>query len=281
MTTPARILYQGAPGAFSHIAARSFFPQDNAVFDGRVVHFRELGAALKRGEADYAVLPIENTLAGSIYENYDNLTEFDLHVHGEHILRIEHQLMGKSGAQIANLTKVYSHAKALEQCERFFDRHPQIEEVMMYDTAGAAQFVSEQPNTTYAAIASREAADIYNLSVLQENIEDDAQNWTRFFLVSTRADEPETANKCSLIFSVSHEPGSLFTAMQVFAEHNLNMCKIESRPIKGKPFEYYFYVDVEFEPAQYTDIHDAFTQLENHTQYLRILGYYEKHDYTL
>lgn len=281
MTTPALVLYQGAAGAFSHLAAQSFFPQNTALFDGRVVHFRELGAALKSGEADYAVLPIENTLAGSIYENYDNLTEFDLHVHGEHILRVEHHLMGKSGAKIEDIAKVYSHAKALEQCEGFFDRHPAIEEVIMYDTAGAAKFVSEGSNTTHAAIASREAADIYNLSILKENIEDDAQNWTRFFLVSTKQDEPDSADKCSIIFSVSHEPGSLFAAMQVFAEHNLNMSKIESRPIKGKPFEYYFYVDVEFEPSQYADIHDAFVQLQKHTQYLRILGYYKKHDYTL
>ncbi len=276
-----RVLYQGAPGAFSHIAARALFPEGDTVYDGRVVHFRELGAALKKGEGEYAVLPIENTLAGSIYENYDNLMEFDLHVHGEYILRVEHHLMGKSGARVGELTKVYSHAKALEQCEGFFDHHPQIEEVVMYDTAAAAQFVSNHTNTTYAAIASREAADSYNLTILEQNIEDDAQNWTRFFLVSTKADEPPTANKCSLIFSVSHEPGSLFAAMQVFAEHNLNMSKIESRPIKGRPFEYYFYVDVEFDPEQYADTHDAFAQLKKHTQYLRVLGYYKKHEYSI
>ena len=277
-----RVLYQGAPGAFSHLAAQTLFPHDDSVvYDGRVVHFRELGAALQNGEADYAVLPIENTLAGSIYENYDNLVEFDLHVHGEHILRVEHHLMGKSGAKLDDITKVYSHTKALEQCEGFFDRHPKIEEVIMHDTAAAAKYVSEGATKSHAAIASREAADIYNLSILQHNIEDDAQNWTRFFLLSTKASEPTSPNKCSLIFSVSHEPGSLFAAMQVFAEHNLNMSKIESRPIKGRPFEYYFYVDIEFDPRLYPDTKRAFAQLAAHTQYLTCIGYYNKHEYNL
>lgn len=271
-----RVLYQGAAGAFSHIAARSFF-DDDVTFDGRVVHFRQIGQALAAGEADYAVLPIENTLAGSIYENYDNLMEFDLHVHGEYILRIEHQLLGKSGATIEDITKVYSHAKALEQCEGFFDRHPQIEEVVTYDTAAAAKHVADGQNKVIAAIASREAGETYGLTILAENIEDDPQNWTRFFLVSTKSELPNTANKCSLIFSVSHKPGSLFEAMKVFADNNLNMSKIESRPIKGKPFEYYFYVDVEFDPAQYVQTKQALVTLKAHTQHLRVLGYYNKH----
>lgn len=272
-----RVLYQGAPGAFSHIAARSFF--EDATYDGRVVHFREIGQALSRGEGDYAVLPIENTLAGSIYENYDNLMEFGLHVHGEYILRIQHQLLGKSGTRIEDVTKVYSHAKALEQCEGFFDRHPTIEEVIMYDTAAAAKHVSEHPGRSIAAIASQEAGELYNLTILAPNIEDDTQNWTRFFLVSTKPDVPTSADKCSLIFSVSHKPGSLFEAMKIFADHNLNMSKIESRPIKGRPFEYYFYVDVEFEPSQYEAAREALVSLKDHAQHLRILGYYNKHRY--
>lgn len=272
-----KVLYQGAAGAFSHIAARSFF--EDATYDGRVVPFGQIGQALADGEGDYAVLPIENTLAGSIYENYDNLMKFDLHVHGEHILRIEHQLLGKTGTQIKDLTKVYSHAKALEQCEGFFDRHPAIEEVVMHDTAAAAKHVSEHSGRSIAAIASREAGELYNLTVLAPNIEDDAQNWTRFFLVSTKANVPPTANKCSLIFSVSHQPGSLFDAMKIVADHNLNMSKIESRPIKGRPFEYYFYVDLEFEPSQYEAAQDALLSLKDHTQHLRVLGYYNKHRY--
>jgi len=270
-----KVIYQGVVGAFSHIVARKYFA-DDAVFDGRVVHFREIAKALKNAEADYAVLPIENTLAGSIYENYDNLVDFDLYVHGEYTLRIEHHLLGKSGTKIDDIQKVYSHAKALEQCEGFFDTHPAIEEVITYDTAGAAKSVSERAGKHGAAIASAQAASAYELQILQKNIEDDPQNWTRFFIAATKPHAPTTANKCSLIFSVSHKPGSLFEALKVFADNNLNMSKIESRPIKGKPFEYYFYVDLEFEKDQYENAKLALVQLKNHTHYFKNLGFYIK-----
>lgn len=268
------IVYQGIAGAFSHITAEMHFgPQHTFVGKQK---FKELFEDVVSGAADYAVVPIENTLAGSVYENYDLLEAYDVHVIAEHKTRIEHHLMGLPGATIEGLTRVFSHPKALEQCETFFEKHPHIEEVIHHDTAGAAQYVQQTNNMSFAAIASSQAAQLYNLTILKQNIEDNPHNWTRFFIVSKNDESPQDANKVSIMFSVHDKPGSLFRAMKVIADNGLNMSKIQSRPIEGKPFEYFFYVDLEFPDKTLTEVKTTLTNLQMETGFLKTIGFYKK-----
>jgi prephenate dehydratase len=270
-----KIVYQGVKGAFSYLVAEQLFGADNEFIGKR--HFKEVFEDVSNGEADLGVIPIENTLAGSIYENYDLLERYNLHVIAERKLRIEHNLLGVKGSTIDTIKKVFSHAKALEQCERFFEEHPDIEEVIADDTAGAAKYISEQKNDEYGAIASREAATLYGLEIIQKNIEDNPHNWTRFFVVSRVAEVVPTADKASLVLATNHTPGSLFRALKIIAENNLNMSKLQSRPIEGKPFEYYFYVDVELPSSPTKPFADILEELKKETRELRLLGMYQAH----
>lgn len=269
-----KIAYQGVAGAFSHITAQLVFgPQNEFIGKGP---FKDIFEDVEQEKADYGVVPIENTLAGSVYENYDLLQEYPLHVIAEEKTRIEHQLLVLPGTKLEQIKRVFSHAKALEQCEDFFTKHRDIEEVIHADTAGAAKFVEDQKNPAFAAIASREAAALYHLEICQTNIEDNAHNWTRFFVISKKPEYPADSNKASIMFSVSHKPGSLFRALKIIAENNLNMSKIQSRPIEGKPFEYFFYVDVEFEGTPKEKAKDVLEILQSETHFLKILGFYKK-----
>jgi prephenate dehydratase len=270
------IVYQGVKGAFSFLVAEQLYGEANEFIGKR--HFKEVFEDVSKGTADLGVIPIENTLAGSIYENYDLLERYNLHVIAEHKLRIEHNLLATDGATIESLKKVFSHAKALEQCERFFEEHPGIEEVIADDTAGAAKYVSEQKNREYGAIASRQASELYGLNILKENIEDNPHNWTRFFVVSRMAEAVPTADKASLVFATSHTPGSLFRALKIIADNNLNMTKLQSRPIEGKPFEYYFYVDVTIPKELHRSFGAILEDLTKETQNLRLLGTYIAHE---
>lgn len=269
-----KIAYQGIAGAFSHITAQMLFGIENDfVGKGR---FKEIFEDVTAGRADYGVIPIENTLAGSVYENYDLLQEYPVHVTAEEKTRIEHHLLVLPGTKVESLKRVFSHAKALEQCEDFFAQYPHIEEVIYGDTAGAAKHVAEVKDRSFGAIASREAAELYGLEILQTNIEDNPHNWTRFFVISKLPDYPADSNKASVMFSVSHKPGSLFRALKIIAENNLNMSKLQSRPIEGKPFEYFFYVDVEFEGMPMEKARNILEMLQSETHFLKILGFYKK-----
>ena len=268
------IVYQGIAGAFSHITAEMHFGSQKK-FVGRQ-KFKELFEDVVSGAADYAVVPIENTLAGSVYENYDLLESYDVHVIAEHKTRIQHHLMGLPGATIDGLTRVFSHPKALEQCVTFFEEHPHIEEVIHHDTAGAAQHVQETKDLSLGAIASSQAAQLYGLTILKEGIEDNPHNWTRFFIVSKNDESPSDADKVSIMFSVHDKPGSLFCAMKVIADNGLNMSKIQSRPIEGKPFEYFFYVDLEFPDKTIEDVKTTFAHLQMETGFLKTIGFYKK-----
>lgn len=269
-----KILYQGLPGSNSYTVAVRLFGK-NASLTGRVERFKKICEEFVHGDYDNLVLPIENTLAGSVYENYDNLYSFPLHVIGEVSLRIEHYLLSRA-YDVSQIAKVYSHPKALEQCELFFEQHPQIEELVVQDTAGAAKLVSETNDGRIAAIASPQVAQLYHLPVLQKNIEDDHRNYTRFFVVSKTGEHNSHANKASVIFSTSHKPGSLFHALKTFADHRLNLTKIESRPLPDNPFEYFFYVDFEFDTRHREVAEEAVSELSKHTRSINVLGYYVK-----
>lgn len=237
--------FQGELGAFSQAAAEKLLSPG---VDARpYAAFRDVFEALRSGLVTHAVLPIENTLHGSVHENYDYLLEYGFNVIGETNLRISHQLIGMSGTRLEDVRKAYSHPVALNQCRNFFKANPQIQAVPYYDTAGSVKMLQEERPTAAAAIASANAAQIYGGVVLAGNIEDDPQNYTRFFLLSKQLDREiagEGDAKTSLVFSTPNKAGALFRALACFALRDVSLAKIESRPLRGKPWEYLFYVDL-------------------------------------
>ena len=239
-----RIGFQGELGAFSEMAVQAYFgdkgePVPHGWFD-------EVFSAVEEARCDYGMLPIENTLAGSIHVNYDLMQEHDLQIVGEIVLRIVHNLMAKPGVRLEELSRVQSHTKALEQCVRFFRNHPSLKAETVYDTGGAAKMLGEGEARDIGVIASAGAAERYGLEILERGIEDNVQNYTRFLVLGREPDPPAGERlKTSIVFSTPHEPGTLFKVMSVFALRNISINKIESRPLIGSPWEYLFYLDFE------------------------------------
>jgi prephenate dehydratase len=269
------VAFQGELGAFSHAAAHKLAPVN--VRPVPKSSFKEVFEALTTGECSLAVLPMENTLHGSVHENYDHLLEFNLQVAGETSLRIAHQLIAMPGTAMKDVRRVYSHPVALNQCREFFRTHPAIEAVPYYDTAGSVKMLANEQPSGAAAIASAEAATIYHGRILRRDIEDDRQNFTRFFLLSkqpAKRTDPSKPWKTSLVFTLQNSPGSLFRAMACFALRDLNLTKIESRPLRGKPWEYLFYVDL-LGAVDDRPVRNALSNLAELTDFLRVLGSYQ------
>jgi prephenate dehydratase len=238
--------FQGERGAFSEVAV-GVLTGDN-VEPVPCQRFEDVFRSLKEGRVDAAVVPIENTLHGSIHENYDHLVNFDLPITGETNVRIVHNLIAPPGVSFSKVKRVFSHPVALNQCLSFFTANPQIEKMTFYDTAGSVKMVMEEGLTDAAAIASSVSAGIYGARILKKSIEDDRQNFTRFFLLRRPEDAKEICStakesKTSLVFSTRNTPGALFRAMAAFALRDISLSKIESRPLRGKPWEYLFYLD--------------------------------------
>lgn len=269
------IAYQGIPGSFSHTAAQDYFGKDTPSADEFIGtnQFKEIFELVKNEKADFGIVPVENSLAGSIYENYDLLAKYKIQVIGEQYLKIEHCLLGID-MDIKNIKEVYSHPKALEQCLKFFESHEKINKNIFSDTARAAKFVADKKDVSLGAIASYSAAKLYKLKVIKKNIEDNPDNFTRFLVISNNELKNENADKCSLIFKVPHIPGSLYKALQYIAYKGMNLTKIESRPIHGLPFEYLFYVDVEFNKAN-INIQNTLNEFKSKVIGLIILGIYK------
>jgi len=237
-----KIAIQGEPGSFSHEAALKLVPGAEILPCSLSV---EAFAALDSRKADAAAIPIENSLAGSVLEHFDLLLKHDVKVVSETLLRIRHNLIAIPGATIGEIERVFSHPVALAQCRSFLATHPRMKSIAFYDTAGSVKQLVEQGDKHAAAIASEEAARIYGAHVLEAGIEDNAENYTRFFLVrrSGEAKVDRAANKISVGFSVENRPGSLVAALSALSAQGTNLTKIESRPVQGKPWEYIFYVD--------------------------------------
>jgi prephenate dehydratase len=275
------IAFQGARGAFSEQAVRQLLGAKAAVLPCE--RFEQVFRSVKEGRAAGAVIPIENTLAGSVHENYDHLLNFELPIVAETSVRIVHNLIVPEGVHFSQIRRVFSHPVALNQCLDFFAKHPNIERVPHYDTAGSVKTVVEEKLTDAAAIASAVAADIYGAKILRKSIEDDRQNFTRFFLLRTpeyarRHPWPapkQAAWKTSLVFSTRHVPGSLFRALSAFALRDLNLGKIESRPLRGKPWEYMFYLDL-WGRVDTPNAQNAMRHLGELADFLRVLGCYPK-----
>jgi prephenate dehydratase len=245
MTTT--MAYQGERGAFSESASRRLIGGTIEAMPCRT--FEAMFAAVRDGEADCCVAPIENSLAGSIHRNYDLLRESGLTIRGETNLRIVHSLIARPDIALAGIRRVYSHPVALAQCTRFLAANPHLEAEAVHDTAGAVRMVMERGRDDEAAIASADAASIYGASVLAGGIEDHPQNFTRFLLLASpdRALAPkETGDrwKTSLVFRVPNRPAALFRALGAFAIHEIDLTKIESRPVEGRPWEYSFHLDL-------------------------------------
>ncbi len=273
-----RVGFQGALGAFSQEAVAQLLGDKAEVVP--FPRFEDVFRALSRRRIDAAVIPIENTLAGSVHENYDHLLHFDVRIAAETNVRIIHNLIAPPGVSFKDIRKVYSHPVALNQCLRFFARHRKLESTPFYDTAGSVKMVMDEKPRDAAAIASAVAASIYGANILQRSIEDDRRNFTRFFLLYPskpvrRPRREAKAWKTSLVFTTRNTPGALFRALSAFALRDLNMTKIESRPLHGKPWEYLFYLDFlarEDEPR----VQNALRHLEELADFLRVLGSYPK-----
>ncbi len=266
-----KIAIQGELGAFSHEVCKRHMPKARVV---PCATSAEVFDALKAGRVDAAIIPIENTLAGPVVVHYDLLLDHDFHVNREYQLRIEHQLIAVPGTRLDQIREVLSHPVALDQCRRFIGAHKKMQAVGFYDTAGAAKHVMEKGERDKAAIASRVAAQVYGGEILRRNIEDDPQNFTRFFLIERKARKDPKADKCSIVFGLPNAAGVLFKVLSVFALREIDMCKIESRPVRGKPWEYVFYIDFLHKDAEAS--RNALQHLEEIAHFVKILGLYRR-----
>jgi len=274
--------FQGARGAFSEDAARQLLGSGFETIPCRT--FEEMFEAVSSGAADCAVVPIENSLAGSVHKNYDLLMEHDLTILGETNVRIVHHLIAPCGVALSDVRRIHSHPVALAQCEKFLRANPQIEVAPAYDTAGSVKMIVERGSKDEAAIAGATAASVYGANIIAESIEDNAQNFTRFLLLARpeRADSIKTVSsqsqrKTSIVFRVANKPGGLFRSLAAFALRDIDLTKIESRPIEGRPWEYSFYLDlIGDQHAQHVE--RALANLEELAESVRVLGSYWRSD---
>ena len=278
------IAYQGVEGAYSFLAGEKFFrgQLDNCSFEG-YKSFADVVAAVENGQADYAMLPIENTTAGSINAVYDLLLATKLNIVGEEVFPVQHCLLGVEKAPLSTIRRIYSHYQALAQCSDFLSRLKNCDQETYMDTAEAAKKISAEGDPSQAAIASEEAGRIYGLKVLKRNLANQRENFTRFVVVAPRPSQVDSRVPCktSLVLSTGHHEGALLKALAILDEHKINLTKLESRPMQGSPFTYIFYLDFEGNASD-PKIQEALVRLSGATNYLRILGTYprERHDKT-
>ena len=265
-----RVVFQGAEGAYSHMAMEKFFGKE--VKSLPVNTFRQAMCALEEGSADYAVLPIENSTAGIVSEIYDLLVEFENYIVGEQIIKIEHCLLGVPGSKLSDIQTVYSHPQSLMQSSAYLNQQP-WQQISLLNNAFAAQKVKKDNLKTQAAIASEKAAGIYGLEILERGVNQAENNCTRFIIVTNRKIFLENANKISLCFEIPHKSGSLYHILSHFIYNNLSMTKIESRPIPERSFEYRFFIDFDGNLKD-SSVKNALRGLREETMNMKILGNY-------
>jgi prephenate dehydratase len=267
-----KIAIQGEPGSFSHEAALKLVPEGIIVPTSLSA---DVFAAVTDGAVEAAVIPIENSLAGSVLEHFDLLLTHDVQVERETLLRIRHNLIGMPGTTIEDIGRVFSHPVALAQCRRFLAAHPDMESFAYYDTAGSVKQLMELRDRHAGGIASAAAAQVYGAQILEADIEDNPENYTRFFLIrrTSEAVEDPAANKISIAFSVENRPGSLVAALSELSAIGTNLTKIESRPVHGKPWEYIFYVDCQLNSRE--EGRRALEVLQPHCAIVKSLGCYK------
>jgi len=264
------VAYQGEPGAYSERAVLAAFPNAEPLPCDTI---RLTFSRVTSGEADFGVVPVENSQAGSVNESYELLLRSSLvRIVGEVVIRVDHALLAPPGARLEGIRRAYSHWQALAQCEEFLTTH-RIEPVPVHDTAGGARMVAERASTEEAAVAGVEAAGRFGLKVLAEHIQTYPDNFTKFGVIGTRDAELGPANKTSLVMAGDDRPGSLFRSLKPFAERGVNLTKLESRPRRGAPFEYVFYIDLDGSTED-ANVAEALQEVRLHTSMLKVLGSY-------
>jgi prephenate dehydratase len=267
-----RVAFQGERGAFSEEAAIKLFGGEVSLVP--LPSFEAAFNAIAQHKAEYVLAPIENSLAGPVQRSLDLLVESDCTIIGEVIIRVQHNLIGPPGSTFDDVTVVESHPVALAQCEQFFSSRPSLKRIATDDTAGSVREIVQAEDRKRAAIASKRAAQIYGGHVLRENLEDDPENYTRFVLLAPATETvPEQADKISLVFRLAHVPGALFYALEPFARRNINLMKVESRPVRGLPWQYRFYLDLQASASD-PEVQAALGELKKLALDLRILGSY-------
>ena len=266
-----KVSFQGEPGAYSEQAVFNYFGEVETV---PCESFDVMFDSVVSGKSDMALAPIENSLAGSIHQNYDLLLRHDLHIVGEYLLRVHHCLITLPGVKKEDVKKAISHPQALGQCAAYL-RNLGIKPEAVYDTAGSVKLLKESGARDTAAIASRRAAELYGMQILEEGIEDNTENYTRFLAVGRESIVPTGDAKTSIVFTLKNQPGALFKAMSVFALRDIDLTKIESRPLQGKPWEYLFYIDLIGSTSD--DVTKrALDHLGEYAVTLRVLGSYPR-----
>ncbi len=266
-----KIAFQGERGAFSEVAVQDMTGKSTlpVPYDS----FEALFDAVENRQCDLGVIPIENSLVGSIHKNYDLLLERKLVIIAETQLRIVHCLMAPKGVPFSRITKVYSHPVALDQCRNFFRKHNTIAPISYYDTAGAVKMISTSGSTNSGAIASPYAAELYDMKILKKSVEDEKSNYTRFLLLGRKQKKCGKTAKTSIVFSMIHEPGVLYKVLSVFALRDINLTKIESRPVRKKTWQYHFYIDF-IGSVDQKHVQKALGHLSEVTHFIKILGSY-------
>jgi len=264
------VAFQGEHGAYSEQAAFAHFGQTASTVPCRSI--RDVFEAAQEGRVQYGIVPAENSLEGTVNRTYDLLLNSPLKITGEIKQRIVHCLLAIPGTKLENLRMIYSHPQALAQCATFL-RSLKAEAIPAYDTAGSAKMIQEKRSADSAAIASERAGALYGLTVLKKNIEDNSENYTRFFVIAHKDSSPTGNDKTSIVFGAAHTPGSLYKALGEFASRGINMTKLESRPVRTTPWEYDFFVDLE---GHRTDkvCSEAFEALKKKSTFVKILGSY-------
>jgi prephenate dehydratase len=267
-----RIAYQGEPGAYSEAAGLRFHASADLMPNPS---FEDVFRAVVTGAATHGILPVENSIGGSIHRNFDLLAENDLWIVGEVVLLVEHCLLAYPGTTREALRRIYSHPQALAQCEKFLRAVPNVEIVATYDTAGSAKMIRDNALQDTAAIASARAGQIFGLEVLASSIQDFELNLTRFVVVARQAETVPDADKTTILFALPNEPGALFKALSVFALRDIDLTKLESRPIRGRPWEYMFYADLSV-GRQEIRCARALVHLGEFGKWVRTLGSYKR-----
>jgi 3-deoxy-7-phosphoheptulonate synthase len=266
-----KVAFLGEIGTYSHKACRQYFGDQMTL--APMMTYRSIFKAVKSKEVDYAMVPLENSLSGSMHENYDLLMQYDLKIIGEITLRIIHHLIGQPEATIGDIKRVISMAPTIQQCRQFLDHYPEWEIVTANTTASAVREVSQTKNVSDAAIASKEAAKLFKMKMIEEGIETNPRNFTRYAVIAVSSDDRQKCNKSALVFSVGNQPGALYEVLKIFQEASINLVKLESRPIHGKPWQYLFYSDLEVDVSA-PQFEPVIKAINDKTEVFKILGCY-------
>ena len=270
-----RVGFQGTAGSFGEQAAREYFQNEDAELKN-YRSFEDVLSAVAAGEVDYGVLPIENSTAGDVLEVSDLIVRYNLYVTGEHTLRIRHNLLALPGAQLADITQVYSHIQALNQCRQFLKEHDGIEDIPYANTALAAEYIARKGDIHLASIGSMRCSELYNLTVLASDIQTVKNNFTRFIIIAKHMELSTDCNKISIAFSTAHSSGSLHSILSHFAYNGLNLVKIQSRPRLDEPWEYLFFVDIEGN-LEDANVLIALGRVRAQSSFFKLLGNYIRH----